>query len=709
MKEFGEFIEAGLSPIPLKEGEKRPAFLQWQKFCKQQPDGKVIATWNEKYDLDHVGLCLGTPVKDDKVLVAVDVDSDDLIDAVWAAIGDRTAPAKKGKKGVTIFGMATKDIVNTKIKRKLPNGKAAPHPSVEILCSGSQTVVPPSIHPDTGKPYSWVTKSLLDGFPDNLPSITPSVIDEIEAVCKEKGEKFIDLNEMVWLGEGGGGNTHDTCLAAVGLMVSRRKTPDLWTDDEIIARIERAKREACARNGEDYNWPEARRVIQEWIDSAVAKGMEGSSSTKKVPPERFMAQWGFERLGGICNIVCADGVLRHYKDGHWPPVDIGELSKAMLEYSETLKLQEVRNAISIMHTMTERPNFGKTPGVAPRDCPKMRMVCVKNGTLDLRTGKLHPWSADHEKIFMVNCEWDPKAKAPIYEKVRNFTLGYDEKAIATFDEFTGLALTGDTSFHKMMFMIGPGGNGKGTLVRASANLFDPSTISSVSITDLNDERKRTSLVGKLFNVSGEQSRLNVVADTYLKKITGGDPIDIRRLYGETINNVYLTLLFLEMVNEMPGTNDTSDALRRRMIVLNCMNKVIDPDPDLGRKLMEELPGILRIKVEAIQRLYDRGCFDLPESSKEAVDEYMLENDTVRGWFFERVVPVDENDKGTPTGDLYADYREWCERNGHRFPFSNVQWGKRLKNIGYDSIPDKTQGCRVRQLKIRAGLGLPIEI
>lgn len=97
--------------------------------------------------------------------------------------------------------------------------------------------------------------------------IEASVIKEIQAFCRDQNNPIARLNDMTWKGVGGSGDTHETCLAAVGRMIN-----DDWTDNQIHSRIRRAKREACERAGETYFWPAETKVCQEWIDSAREKG-----------------------------------------------------------------------------------------------------------------------------------------------------------------------------------------------------------------------------------------------------------------------------------------------------------------------------------------------------------------------------------------------------------------------------------------------------
>jgi putative DNA primase/helicase len=383
----------------------------------------------------------------------------------------------------------------------------------------------------------------------------------------------------------------------------------------------------------------------------------------------------------------------------------------MYAFNDSLRRNEAENAVEILSTMVEVEGFGRTEGVEPRDDPKRQRICLLNGTLNLRSAELEEWSPSHELLHQIKVRWEPEAECPLYKSVVEFAFKEDPIAIETWDEYAALTLVDDMTFQKVLFLRGPGGNGKGTLARVLRNLHAPSAIGSVAITDLNDERKRTSLVGKLVNISGEQSRFNTVADTYLKKITGGDPIDVRRLYGETLNNVILSVRFIELVNEMPTTNDATLALRRRLLWLDCPNKVMVPDPDLDRKLLAERPGILRRFVTALRRLYKRGAFRMSAFAQTEIDAYLTENDPVAYWLAERIDIEEDTALGTPSNELWADFKQWSADMGYQRLIPEVVWGRKLTGYGYPSVPYRGPGwsrtMRMRGLVIKPGLEGPI--
>lgn len=698
-----KYHAAGYSPIPIVPGTKRPPMHAWTKYCDAPAEPAQIVEWIKQYKNHNIGIALGTKTNSGnnrnttRQIIAIDIDDEELVGPTLEAMG-RSGPTKKGKKGLTIFALAPVEITNRKFKRS-----KALKPSIELLAYGSQTVVPPSIHPE-GMRYEWWQHSLLDTNIETWPLVTDSVLDEIAAICHGTGEHFNALNTMVWLGVDGGGNTHDICVSATASLVGRG-----WADSDILDRIQRAKQASVERSGNTYDWPNADETIREWIESARRKGIGEVRVVreKKAPPERLMAEWGLASLGGPEAVRTVSGLLRRYHDGHWPMVDVPALHRAMYAFDPFLKKRDAESAVAILATLTEARDFGRTEGLEPRDDPKRQRICLTNGTLNLRTGQVEPWSSDHEILHQIDVEWDDFAECPLYDYVSKFAFNNDQVAIETWDEYCALTLVDDMTFQKVLFLRGPGGNGKGTLARVLRNLHSPSAIGSVAVTDLNDERKRTSLVGKLVNISGEQSRFNTVADTYLKKITGGDPIDVRRLYGETLNNVSLTVRFVELVNEMPATNDATQALRRRLLLLDCPNKVINPDQDMDRKLLVEKPGILRRYVIALHRLYQRGYFNTSKFSQDEIDAYLTENDPIIYWLVER---TQEDKLGTPSRDLWADFNTWQVDMGYPRKVPEVIWGRRLTTLGFPSFSTKlVKGTyvRTRNIKIKPGLEGPI--
>ncbi len=151
---------AGLPVIPLmppdavdRDGEalhgrgKRPAVSAWQEYASRMPSEAEKATFLARYSSGNIGLALGQQ----SGIVIVDIDSDDprvleVVERVagpspWVRIGRKGAALAYRFRGEGIFRLDHK--VGDDVER-----------IVELLSKGSQVVLPPSIHPDTDRPYA---------------------------------------------------------------------------------------------------------------------------------------------------------------------------------------------------------------------------------------------------------------------------------------------------------------------------------------------------------------------------------------------------------------------------------------------------------------------------------------------------------------------------------------------------------------------------
>jgi len=148
-----QLLKRGFSPLPIGPGTKEPQHFvpSLKKFCK-------IRGWNHPAKPPEtspqpnagIGLRLG-PQSDGTYVFATDWDNDT---AALAAMDDPVlfSPiSKEGRRGFTSLHRSTKPVASRDFRI---NGIVA----AQILGEGRQTVLPPTLHPDTGEPYRWTDK-----------------------------------------------------------------------------------------------------------------------------------------------------------------------------------------------------------------------------------------------------------------------------------------------------------------------------------------------------------------------------------------------------------------------------------------------------------------------------------------------------------------------------------------------------------------------
>jgi hypothetical protein len=159
-------LDMGYSPIPLYPASKHPLVKAWQLRREKAYSIGTVARF--ALHSSPLGLAVAGGYG---MLVPIDIDTDDA--DVMAALGrvlPRPNVAKKGRRGFVAFYRAEGELLpgrdfmvprlgkDGKPQSLIPKDGAPGKPLVSILTT-RKTVLPPSIHPDTGKPYRWLTGS----------------------------------------------------------------------------------------------------------------------------------------------------------------------------------------------------------------------------------------------------------------------------------------------------------------------------------------------------------------------------------------------------------------------------------------------------------------------------------------------------------------------------------------------------------------------
>lgn len=224
-----------VTPIPL--GTKR-GIQKWLHFIDQVPSEANRKRWLEKYGQDGIGILTGKKVKDDKKIIAIDCDDDRYTGFVIRLFGP-VISGKKGKKGITLFVLAEPDVEHAAINF----GKERIFDILVRKCC----VLPPTIHPETNKPYVWKGKPLYECDFDNFIVVTKQEIDLLKTIINHPAHKA--LLEGV--------STHDPAISLTASLANK------FNADLIIRFLE-------ALLPTNYNG-DLRKELPEMISSARGK------------------------------------------------------------------------------------------------------------------------------------------------------------------------------------------------------------------------------------------------------------------------------------------------------------------------------------------------------------------------------------------------------------------------------------------------------
>ena len=201
-------IRMRYSTIRIREGEKRPYGNEWQRYCRTPATPVEVAEWSR--GRFGIGIACGTIVNGLQV-VAVDLDLEgDELDLTLAALP--SSPMEKfGRKGLTRFFLCDPNRRGRAYTRPRTDGRRGNETLVDFKADGGQVVVPPTLHPDTGRSYFWtagpvaacelpvLTADDLERFEDTLRHLgwdgKAAVPDKVEPLADAEGG---DGEESIW-------------------------------------------------------------------------------------------------------------------------------------------------------------------------------------------------------------------------------------------------------------------------------------------------------------------------------------------------------------------------------------------------------------------------------------------------------------------------------------------------------------------------------
>jgi len=306
-------------------------------------------------------------------------------------------------------------------------------------------------------------------------------------------------------------------------------------------------------------------------------------------------------------------------------------------------------------TYKEREIFDNTP---------LTLINLKNGIYNLETQELLPHDPKHYFLSQINCDYNKDAW--ISEKMLNFfSQIVSEKEVKLLTEFIAYCMYRYNP-HKTAFMLNGGGNnGKTTFLKIVMALLGKNNYSSIELQDLDDNRfSRIELYSKHANLVDDLPSRALKQTGVFKSITGNGEISAEMKYGGRFNYVpYAKLCFA--TNNVPRSNDDSDAFFQRWIIINFPNSFVGEKADktLDEKLttQEEIEGLLMYCLSILQKVRKEG-FTTAETIEEKREKYTRLSDPV-GCFLLDFVEL-EPSYSTPKEDLYEQFQGYCRENNY---------------------------------------------
>ncbi|MGD1042170.1 MAG: phage/plasmid primase, P4 family [Sedimentisphaerales bacterium] len=307
-----------------------------------------------------------------------------------------------------------------------------------------------------------------------------------------------------------------------------------------------------------------------------------------------------------------------------------------------------------------------------------------NGTIDLRTGELTEHKAGDMLTKLCPVVFDRDAQLGLWNKFLDDVTGGNAELKDFLQRAVGYALTGDTREEKLFFVHGPTAAGKSTFLEAIKTTLGDYAITADFETFLkrmttgaarNDVAR---LAGAHLVVSIEIDEGAELAEGLVKILTGGDTVAARFLYQESFEFYPKFKLWLA-ANHAPRASDRDEALWRRILRIPFEHTIPEDnrDPAIKATLRDPKiagPAILAWAVKGCLLWQQRGL-DVPESIRDATQQYRDEQDPLRDFFEDECIfgPT----AYVTVADLRKQYETWAGANGQKYTLGPREFNKRL--------------------------------
>lgn len=729
-----EHAAKGWPVFPCHAETKRP--LTAHGFKDASTDARVIIGWWHRWPNAMIGVPTGSAIG------AWVLDIDDPI--AFEGACDIPLPAtRRGNTGKGYHLYFRWDpalpIINAQRTQK---GWGIPGlPGADVRGEGGYVIVPPSMHP-SGKPYVWASEEDASEAPGDLVELVRNrkpIADPVEAVpsvppvptpafdTKATALAQYDTDTAYGLGaldrecatvgaaspgaqEGtlnnaalkigalvGGGElslrTATAELVRAGLSMQSGNSDDPWTLEAITTKVDRGLQAGMKK---PRSAPTA--VIRGNREKRVAAN-DGAEVSEDTIALAFTAQHGG-------SLLYDHSVGRWFQwDGTRWKMDETDLAFDFArglarELGEGVRaLGRAATAAGVEKMARADRSHAVTSATWDAD---PYLLGTPSGTIDLRTGELSDPDRTQRMTKLTGAA--PAHGSPeVWLAFLRSSLNGDEEMILFLQLWCGYCLTGLTTAHALLFIYGPGGNGKSVFLNTLIGVMGDyaATAAMDTFAESRNDRHSTELAmlrGARLVTASETEEGRAWAEARIKALTGGDPITARFMRQD--NFTFRPQFKLTIAgNHAPALRNVDEAMRRRFNIAPFVIKPANPDRELEAKLQAEWPKILTWMIAGCRR-YLKDGLNRPSAIVAATDEYFSDQDVFGQWFEERcVLRAGAFEAATK---LYGDWETYAKAHGE-VPGTAKSFGAAMRKRNLVSKSSRLLGS---PQKIYTGVELP---
>lgn len=454
---------------------------------------------------------------------------------------------------------------------------------------------------------------------------------------------------------------------------------------------------------------ELKKTLEEYV-----KRFEGDSDNSRPDLMQFHFVNDNGKITGVFDYAIFEHIKEHYnifvcgnpyvyENGVYVPDYQGTKLKKIIRGYLYPEYRKSRTINQIYNLIVEADELQKD--FSELNCFPKSYANFQDCMLDVETMQEIPHSPNFFSINQIPHKWQDVKRAAEGKEIEKF---FDFIFLSDGDrkmllEYAGLCLTVDTRQQRFLTLCGIGGTGKSVLIRLLEAAAGAKNVSNVAMQDLSKRFSTSLLVAKTLNSCADLSVEALEDSSTMKKLIGEDKL-MAESKGQNafMFRNYSKLLF--STNALPVvTAERTNGFFRRMLILKMDRQPEKPDIELADRLLSELNYFIKLSVQALHEMYQRGIITISENSKEAVLQMRKDSDVVEAWISERCIvgvglKVDR-------GIAFEDFKKYCE-NEERQPLTRNGFFGALRKKSFAESRGKTEryfvGLSCEKVTVKSG-------
>lgn len=200
-----DYVNYGWSILPVKPEEKRPYMTNWLQYTKTKASKQTVENWFRSLSGAGVGVVTGKISN----IVVLDVENDcpTPINEILKKYPTQTI-SRSGSGGYHLFYQYPTTVSHVSNRVRIFEG-------ADLRADGGFIVLPPTLHPTSGRRYEWVQRGPLGAFPMGLLDLRAQPTGTNEGWITEA---------LRGVSEGG---RNDTCARLAGYFFKKGMAADI--------------------------------------------------------------------------------------------------------------------------------------------------------------------------------------------------------------------------------------------------------------------------------------------------------------------------------------------------------------------------------------------------------------------------------------------------------------------------------------------------